>query len=184
MKKAILVGSVVAALFAGILFVHAAEQQQTQPQPQGPAMPMNPQMMMQNMMGMMQQAGVGPEIMQRCMAMMRTQVFLDSPAAIRGQAEVLGLSDEQVKKLLDIDKEARQKAKSVLTPEQTKKLGDIPDTPMAMVEMCQQMSSKMMPMMQKMMSEGTPGQPMWMCPMMQMMKREQTPQGSETKPGN
>lgn len=96
--------------------------------------------------------------------MILAPIFLDSPAAILGQKEALGLSNEQVTKLLVIEKEARQKAKAVLTPEQTKKLGDVPDTPMAMVEMCQQMSSKMMPMMQKMMSG------------------QETAQGSGTKP--
>ncbi len=107
---------------------------------------MNPQMMMKNMMGMMQQGGVDPSMMRRCMVMMRTPIFLDSPSAIRGQAEALGLSDEQVKQLLDIDNEARQKAKSVLTEDQLKKMGEVPDKPVAMMEMCQQMmSNKMMP---------------------------------------
>lgn len=191
MKKAILVGSLVAALFAGILLVHAAEQQQPQPQQKAkeevaPAMPMNPQMMRQNMMGMMQQAGIDPNMMRRCQAMMFAPVFLDSPAAIRGQGESLGLSDEQKQKLLDIEKEARQKAKTVLTEEQIKKMGEVPDKPMAMMEMCQQMSTKMMPMMQKMMGGGPQGGPMMcpMCPMMRMMMGGQdTPAGSETKQG-
>ena len=181
MKKPILVGSLVAALFAGILLVHAAEQQQPKPQQRakeegGPAMPMNPQMVMQ-------QAGIDPNMMRRCQAMMFAPVFLDSPAAIRGQAETLGLSDEQKQKLLHIENEARQKARSLLTEEQTKKMGEIPDTPMAMVEMCQQMSAKMMPMMQKMMGGGSPGQqPMMMCPMMRMMMGGQGgAQGSEPK---
>jgi len=190
MKKAILIGSLVVTLFAGILLVHAAEQQQPQPQQKAkeegvPAMPMDPQKMMKSMMGMMQQAGMDPNMMQRCMVMMRTPVFLDSPSAVRGQAEALGLSDEQVKKLLDIENEARQKAKTVLTEEQIKKLGEVPDKPMAMMEMCQQMSSKMMPMMQKMM--GSQGSPMMMCPMCPMMRMmmggQDTPQGSETKQG-
>jgi len=60
MKKAILVGSLVAALCAGILLVHAAEQQQPQPQQKAkeegvPAMPMDPQKMIKSMMEMMQQ---------------------------------------------------------------------------------------------------------------------------------
>ena len=185
MKKAILVGSLVAALFAGILLVNAAEQQ---PQPQqkakeegGPAMPMNPQMMMQRMMGMMQQAGADTEIVRRCRTMMFTPVFPDSPAGIRGQSQVLGLSDEQIKKLLDIENEARQKAKSVLNEEQMKKMGETPDKSMTMMEMCQQMKSVMMPMMQNMMGTGSPGSPQMMCPMMQMMMGGPgTPQGSGT----
>jgi len=192
MKKAILIGSLVAALFAGILLVHAAEQPQPQPQQKAkeevaPPMPMNPQMMMQNMMGMMQQGGIDPNMMRRCQAMMFAPVFLDSPAAMRGQAESLGLSDEQKQKLLDIEKEARQKAKTVLTEEQIKKMGEVPDKPVALMEMCQQMSTKMMPMMQKMMGGGSQGQPMMMCPMCPMMRMmmggQDTPQGSETKQG-
>jgi hypothetical protein len=190
MTKAVLVGSLVAALFAGILLVHAAEQQQ--PQPQQPkrqateegatTMPMNSQMMMQRMMDMMQQAGVGPDMMRRCQTMMRTAIFPDSPSAILGQAEALGLSDEQNQKLLDIEKESRQKARSVLTEEQIKKIGEIPDRPTTMMEMCQQMSAKMMPMMQKMMRGGSQGGPMMMCPMMQMMMGGQgKAQGSEPK---
>ncbi|MDR3603228.1 MAG: hypothetical protein P4L38_01245 [Syntrophaceae bacterium] len=187
MKKAILVGSLVAALFAGILLVHAAEQQQPQPQQKAkeegaPAMPMNPQMMMQNMMGMMRQAGIDPNMMRRWKAMISAPVFMDSPAAISGQAEALGLSDDQKQKLLDIEKEARQKARSVLTEEQTKKMGDITDKPMAMMEMCQQMCGKMMPMMQKMMGGGGPQGGQNMCPMMQMMMGGQNaPQGLEPK---
>jgi len=182
MKKAVLVGSLVAALFAGILLVHAAEQQQPQQKATeegAPAMPMTPQMMMQRMMGMMQPAGVGPDIMRRCQVMMSTPVFLDSPSAIRGQAEFLGLSEEQAKKLLGIEKEARDKAKSVLTEEQKEKMGEIPEKPMAMMEMCQQM----MPMMQKMMSGGSQGGPMMMCPMCPMMQMMMGGQGAPQGPG-
>lgn len=112
---------------------------------------MNPRMVMENMMEMVQQAGMGPDVMQRCRAMMFTPIFLDSPAAIRGQAESLGLSEEQKQALLDIENEARQKARAVLTEEQMKKMVPIPDTPMTMMEMCQEMPAKMMPMMQRMM---------------------------------
>lgn len=114
----------------------------------------------------MEQAGVGPEMMQRCKVMMRAPIFLDSPGAIRGQAEALGLSEEQVKKLLDIENDTRKKARAVLTEEQTKKMGEVPDKPMAMME-------KMM---------GSKGGPMMMCPMMRMMMGGQDkPQGSEAK---
>ncbi|MGB9616808.1 MAG: Spy/CpxP family protein refolding chaperone [Desulfomonilaceae bacterium] len=185
MKKAILVGSLVTAVFAVILLAHAAEQQQPQPQQEAkeegaPAMRMNPQMM-QKMMETMQQAGIDPEMMRRCKAVMSAPIFLDSPAVIRGQAESLELSDEQKQKLLDIEKEAREKARTVLTEEQTKKLGEIPDKPVTMMEMCQQMCGKMMPMMKKMMGGGPQDNPM-MCPMMQMMMGgKNTPQGSEPK---
>ena len=124
----------------------------------------SPQPMMQRCMAMMQKAGVTPEMMQCWQVMMGTPVFLDSPCAIYGQADILKLSEEQKKKLVEIENGVRKKALAVLTDEQKKKLGDIPEKPMAMARMCQQVCSKMMPMMQEMMgSEGNPG------PMMQMM---------------
>ena len=88
-----------------------------------------------------------------------------------------------MKKLLDIENEARQKAKTVLTEEQIKKMGEVPGKPMAMMEMCQQMCGKMMPMMQKMMSGSSSGQqPMMMCPMMPMMMGGQSAaQGTDPK---
>lgn len=110
-------------------------------------MPIDPQKMMESMMEMIQHADIDANMMRRCMVMMRTPVFLDSPSAIRAQAEALGLSDEQMKRLLEIENEARQKARSVLTEEQKSKLDAVPDTPMAMMEMCRQMGGKMMPMM-------------------------------------
>lgn len=111
-------------------------------------MPVGPQKMMKEMKEMMQHAEMDPLMMKWCMIMMRTPIFLDSPAALRGQAEDLGLSYKQVKELLDIENEARQKAKSVLTEEQIRKIGEVPEKPMAMMEMCTQMGSKMMSMMQ------------------------------------
>lgn len=134
---------------------------------------MNPRMVMENMMGMMRHAGIDPHMIRRCHAMMFAPMFLDSPAAIRGQAESLGLSDEQKQQLLDIEKEAREKARSVLTEEQTKRMGPIPETPMAMIEMCQEMPAKMMPVMQQMM------------PMMgMMMGGKRGAQGSDTQQDN
>jgi hypothetical protein len=126
------------------------------------------QAMMQRCMDMMQKAGITPAMMQRCHMMMQTPIFTDSPCAIYGQGDILQLSEEQKKKLTEIEEEARKKALAVLTDEQRKKMGDIPDKPMAIAQMCQQMCSKMMPMMQNMMSgEGKTG-PMIMCPMMHM----------------
>jgi YHS domain-containing protein len=139
------------------------------------------QTIMQCCMSMMQKAGVKPEMIRRCQTMMRTPIFIDSPCAVYGQAGILKLSEEQKKKLIEIENEARKKAFAVLTEEQKKQMGDIPEKPMAMAQMCQQMCSKMMPMMQKMMSsEGKTG-PMMMCPMMHMIGGE-GPKGSMTCP--
>lgn len=92
-----------------------------------------------NMMDMMKQMGMEPEMMARMQLLMRTGVFVDSPAALQVQRDKLQLSQEQAGKLSEIEKEARQKALALLTPEQRTKLGDIPDKPLVMMDMCQEM---------------------------------------------
>ncbi len=67
---------------------------------------------------------------------MQTPLFLDSPAVIRAQADSLNLSSDQVKKLTEIENEARQKAKSLLNKEQLDKLGDISEKPIVISEAC------------------------------------------------
>ena len=42
-----------------------------------------------------------------------------------------------------IENEAREKALGVLTTEQREKLGDLPSSPMAMMQMCESMMGKM-----------------------------------------
>ena len=103
--------------------------------------------MMKRHMTMMQGSGVTPQMMQRCLIMMQTPIFTDSPSALLDQEKALELSDDQKKKLTEIETDARLKALALLTPQQRKKLGDLPSQPMAMSQMCQQMASKMCPMM-------------------------------------
>ena len=152
-------------------------------QAQGPTA--SPQGMMMRCMGMMQKAGMDPAMMKRMQVMMQTPIYIDSPSAICGQAAALNLSDEQKARLVEIGNEARKMALAVLTPEQKKKLGGIPQKPMAMMQMC----TKMMPAMQKRM--GSKGGPMMMKKMMggkgrPMMKMRGgaagEPSGSTTKP--
>lgn len=107
--------------------------------------------MMAQCKGMMNKMGMSEDMVKRWDAMMHTPIFLDSPCAIYGQADRLGLTDEQRQQLIDIENEARAKSMGVLTDEQRETLGDVPDTPMPMVKMCQEMQSKMKPMMQEMM---------------------------------
>jgi hypothetical protein len=96
-----------------------------------------------NMTDMMKQMGTKPEMMARMQLLMRTGVFVDSPAALQVQKARLQLSQEQTGKLSEIEREARQKALALLTPEQRTTLGDIPDKPLVMMEMCQPMMAKM-----------------------------------------
>ncbi len=95
-----------------------------------------------DMTAMMKQMGMKPEMIARMQLLMRAGVFVDSPAALQVQRGKLQLSQEQAGKLSEIEKEARQKALALLTPEQRTKLGDIPDRPLVMMEMCQQMMAK------------------------------------------
>ena len=81
--------------------------------------------------------------MARMQLLMRTGVFVDSSAALQTQKDKLQLSQEQLGRLSGIEKETRQKALTVLTPEQRTALGDISDKPLVMMEVCQQMMAKM-----------------------------------------
>ncbi len=128
-------------------------------------------------MAMTQKTSPRPAMMKHMRVMMQTPIFLDSPYAIHGQAADLGLSEKQKNKLIKIENESRKKAVAVLTSEQLKKMGEIPDKPMVMMQMCQQMSARMAHMMQKTAGKGGP---MMMCPMMQMMS-EQTPEHRPAK---
>ncbi len=128
-----------------------------------------PMMKMGGGMAMMQKMGMKPAMMKRCMAMMQTRVFADSPGALYGQAQKLNLSEKQKARLVAIETKARKEALAVLTAQQKKKLGTIPQKPMVMAQMCQQMRAKMMPMMQKMMNGKGKSGSMMTCPVMKMM---------------
>lgn len=79
------------------------------------------------------------------------------PCPIFAQAERLGLSEEQKKKLGEIENEARARARAVLTPEQETKLGKVPDKPVTMMETWPMM--KMMQGMQEGQKDETPSSP-------------------------
>lgn len=124
--------------------------------------------MMKRMMGQM---GMTPAVMEQMQLLMRTPVFLDAPGVISSQADKLGLSEEQKKKLGEIEREARQKARAVLTPEQQAKLGHVPTKPVTMMETC--------PMM-KMMGEKGPESG---CPCMKMMQMMESKDGRTREKG-
>ncbi len=75
-----------------------------------------------------------PEVTERMRLLMRVPIFLDAPCPIFAQAESLGLSDEQKKKLVEIENEARSKARAILTPEQQVKLVKVPEEPVTMMD--------------------------------------------------
>lgn len=146
------------------------------PEPSATAQAQPAESMMARCRAMMQGSGMDRSAM-RCMrAMMQAPIFPDSPSALYGRADDLGLSDEQKARLMEIETEARPKALAVLTDEQRKKVGDIPDKPATMMQMCQQMCGEMKPQM----PAGGRGRPMMMCPMMERMRGETGDKGGAT----
>ena len=130
-------------------------------------------------MNMMAVSDMPDAMRMRMDVMMRTPIYADSPCAIYGRADRLGLTDEQQAQLAEIENEVRQKALDVLTPEQREALGELPDSPMTMMQMCKRMSARMMPKMPGASgSNQMGGAMMGCCPMMGGDASE----GSGTKP--
>jgi len=100
---------------------------------------------------MMKTMGMSPAMMMGCKMRMGATVSKDDPGAILALKSDLGLTDDQVKKLEELQKKTQDKAAKILTDEQMKKLAQLPDMS-AMMEMCQ----KMMPKMREMMPQGGP----------------------------
>jgi hypothetical protein len=137
--------------------------QTTEPGPVLPPPP-KPGEMIQRLKEMIaQHHGQNSETMRQCRIVMRSAIYLDSPSAILGQKESLGLTDDQAQKLNDIENEARRKAKTVLTKEQIKKLGIVPDKAVAVTGACLGgVMSNVEQMLQNLISgqgAGSPSQP-------------------------
>ncbi|HMK36831.1 MAG TPA: hypothetical protein VK463_17285 [Desulfomonilaceae bacterium] len=137
MKKTFLLAGIVVCVLCMGMGAHAQQPAQSPvPAPILPPPP-KPRELMERMRElMMQTSGESSEASRQCHMLMRTSLFLDSPAALRGQAEFLGLSTDQIQKLAEIETEARSKAKSVLKEEQISKLGAVPDKAVAMMDVC------------------------------------------------
>jgi len=123
-----------------------------------------PHGMVASCMGGMRHADGGRGTMNRMRVMMHAPIFLNGPYAIYGQAAALKLSEEQKARLMEIAREARRQALAVLTEEQRKKLGDVPDKPVSMMQLCRQMCASMKQAKHK--DAPSRGGAMMMCPMM------------------
>ena len=108
---------------------------------------------MKEMQAKMKEAGVSEETMKAHMAMMNAPLYMDSPEMLLGQADTLGLTDDQRARLTEVVKDSRAKAAAVLTEAQVTQLGQVPEKPMTMREMRAEMMKKMAPMMEKMSQE-------------------------------
>ena len=164
MKRTIILAGMLALVAVVVVYVYADGNSVSSPNQGGKGgcmmMGMDPNMMMNQCMNMMRNADISEDTIRQWQRMANTPLQMDDAAAILGQADALGLSQEQRQKLSDILKESREKAMNVLTEEQRGKMGRITDKPMTMMEMCQSMRGRMM---QKNMG-GMPGGGM-MCPM-------------------
>ena len=98
---------------------------------------------MNAMQSRMKEAGVSEEAMKAHMAMMNAPLYLDSPEMLLGQADTLGLTDDQKATLAEVAKDSRAKAAAVLTEAQLTQLGQVPEKPMTMMEMRAEMMKKM-----------------------------------------
>ncbi|MFA5866077.1 MAG: hypothetical protein WC975_15500 [Phycisphaerae bacterium] len=195
MKSRIAVLSLVVFLTGTILYVYAESKEEVPPCPPGKqaseskALPSNMGMEacmlmgankdMNRRMGMMRKAGVSEDMIREWSAFVQAPIYMDSPAMLLGQTDMLTLNSDQKQKLMDIEKDAREKAMMVLTEAQKSKLGTISDQPMTMMQIHQGMCAKMAPMRQKMMKEGgmrhgKMGRGGKGCPMCPMMTPENT----------
>ena len=110
-----------------------------------------------DMSAKMKKAGVSEETMATHRAMMNAPLYLDSPEMLLGQADTLVLTDAQKAELAKVVADSRANAAAVLTEEQRTKLGQVPEKPMTMMEMRDQMMKKMVPMPEKMSKEEVMG---------------------------
>jgi len=111
---------------------------------------------------MMTKAGISEKQVRRCQAMVNAPLYEDSPAVLLGAVHMLGLTNEQKAKLEEIEKDAHQKAREVLSTDQQKKLEEMSAGQMTLNEMRKEIHKKMMPAMKEMTKEGK----VCCCPMM------------------
>lgn len=74
--------------------------------------------------------------------LMQTKIYLDSPAAIMARTKALNLTVEQKQKLLEIEKQARERALAVLTPQQRQMTGNVSATPISIASLFQNLFGK------------------------------------------
>lgn len=98
---------------------------------------------MKEMQARMKKAGVSEETMKAHMAMMNAPLYMDSPEMLLGQADALGLTDDQNAQLNKVVQDARAKAAAILTDAQRTTLGQVPDKPMTMTKTRADMMEKM-----------------------------------------
>lgn len=74
--------------------------------------------------------------------LMQAKIYLDSPSAILARTQALSLTAEQKLKLLEIERQARERALAVLTPEQQQKIGNVSATPISIASLFQNLYGK------------------------------------------
>lgn len=135
--------------------------------------------MMHHRMEMLRKAGVSEETLQQWQVLMKTQFYMDSPAALLAQADDLGLSQDQKQKLMAIQNDSRTKAGNVLTDEQRTRLQKHVGTPISFARLHKTIMNKMKAAHMSM--DGGRGRMNCPCPMADE-KREKADGGTTTQP--
>lgn len=89
------------------------------------------------------QNGLSRESLQHMQILSKSPIFLDGPSAILGQQDLLQLTSQQKEQLMDLLGEMRIRANKILTPRQRARLTDLPDQPLSIDQVCNQMRIQM-----------------------------------------
>jgi len=125
----------------------------------------------------MNEFGFSKEKIHQMKVVSQTPVFMDSPAALYGQADELKLTTMQKAQLMAIIQKSRKDALAILSPEQKTILGPVPDMATSMLDICREIQLKM----KEMKRTKNPGRRLTcpMCPMMQKQLDETTTKPAE-----
>ncbi len=109
----------------------------------GMEMDQSPEQMINMRADMMKRMGVADDKIAQWKSVMGVQIQPDSPEGLVGLKEQLKLTDDQVKQLQTIEKDAQQKATGVLTAEQKTKLDEVKFKPGSVMELSTMMTREM-----------------------------------------
>ena len=116
--------------------------------------------------GILQQAGIDPQMITTAYTLSNAPWYMDGPGVLLARSGELGLTAQQSSALSKILADARSQAGEILTDAQRELLGDVPDQPITMAQMQEQVYGKIMMSMQRQMlqqfqalPQGEPAKP-------------------------
>lgn len=98
--------------------------------------------MMKTRADQMKAAGASPQMTMRDKMFMCAQLDSADPSALLAASDDLNLTQDQIKKLQDIQKDARDDARDILNDNQKNTVASLAGTPRTMLEMCHQMNAQ------------------------------------------